>query len=184
MITRTFYACLFLCVFTFLARGADPRYVRSSSQTGSPKSSNAFDPLEQVTSSFPQSLKLNPSKRILEFCPDFDACDGFVASPTVLIATLKDFGYLYIYFFSDYFDLPRWRERPESRATAQRVLSKPEYRNCKRESDFDTARCVLLDLSQKGGIRLEFVRYDEGKRNVVPEDVVKELSQKKSPPRQ
>jgi hypothetical protein len=156
-----------------------------SQRTGAVNPSDAaLDPLKQVTSSFPQSIKLNQSKRILEFCPDFDTCDAFVAAPTVSIATLKDFAYLYVYFFSDYFDLPQWRERPEARASAQRVLSQPEYRNCKRDGEFDTARCVLLGLSQKGGIRLEFVRYDEGARNVVRRDVVKELSEKKSPPSQ
>jgi hypothetical protein len=191
MITRTFYACLLLslCAATAncssVAPATEPKYERPLPQAGSRSSSDgAFDPLEQVTNTFPQSIKLNQSSRVLEFCPDFDTCDGFVASPTVSIATLKDLGYLYIYFFSNYFDLPRWRTRPESQATAQRVLSEPEYRSCKRESDFDTARCVLLGFSQKGRIRLEFVRYDEGKRNVVPEDLVKELSEKKSPPRQ
>jgi hypothetical protein len=164
-------------------RGLDAEYRRSSPQAGSEgSSSTAFDPLEQVTTSFPQSIKLNQSKRILEFCPD-DTCHGFVGS-AVSVITLKDFAYLYLYFFSDYTYLPAWRKRPESQTVAERVLSKPEYGNCKRNSDFDSARCVLLGLSQKGTVRLEFIRYDEGKRNVVREDIAKELSEKKSPAQQ
>ena len=191
MIRSTFYACLvpllYATICVPLASGTDSSYGPRgpSPQTGSRGSSNAaFDPLQQVTSGFPQSIKLNQSKHTVEFCPDYDACDGFVASPNVSFATLKDFAYLYIYFFSGYFNLPTWRDRPDSRATTVRVLSNPEYRNCKRESELESARCVLLGLGQKGSIKLEFIRYDEGKRNVVPEDVVKELSEKKSPARQ
>jgi len=60
-----------------------------------------FDPLRQITSSFPGSVKLNEKRRVMEFCPD-ETCDGFVASSDVSVATLKDFAYLYIYFFSEY----------------------------------------------------------------------------------
>ena len=115
MINRMFYACLLLFLYAAscspVSRGADPEYGRRgpSPQTGSGSSSNAaFDPLEQVTSSFPQSVKLTQSKRILEFCPD-ETCHGFVGSADVSIATMKDFAYLYLYFFSDYTYLPEWR---------------------------------------------------------------------------
>ena len=40
---------------------------------------------------------------------------------------------------------------------------------------------MLLDLSQKGAMKLEFIRYDEGGRNVVREDSVKELTEKTPP---
>jgi len=156
-----------------------PQQTRAANASGT-----AFDPLKQVISAFPESIKLNQSKRILEFCPDYEVCDGFVASPSIAIATLKDFAYLYIYFYSDYFDLPKWRNHPESEATVERVLSKPEYRNCKHDSYFESARCVLLDRSRKGAIRLELIRYDEGARNVVREDMVKKLTETTRPPKQ
>jgi len=92
------------------------------------------------------------------------------------ITTLKDAAYLYVYFFSTFYDLAKWRNQTESRATAQHVLLKPEYRNCKRDMEVDSARCLLLSLAQKGAIRLEFVRYDEGSRNVVKDDLVKEVT--------
>lgn len=143
-------------------------------------SGRTFDPLKQLTSGFPQSVTLNQGRRTLEFCPD-ETCHRFVGSQGVSIAALKDFAYLYVYFFSDYYSLPKWRSQTESRATAEQILSKPEYQSCKRDTDFDGARCVLLELSQKGFVRLEFIRGDEGARNLVREDVVKELSEKKSP---
>ena len=145
-------------------------------QTTRASSDLAFDPLKQVATVFPGRIKLNQAKRTVEFCPDYDTCDGLEASQAVSVATLKDAAYLYFYFFSTFYDLPKWRDQSGSRATAERVLSKPEYRNCKREMDVDTARCLLLGLAQKGAITLEFIRYDEGSRNVVKEDLVKELT--------
>lgn len=68
--------------------------------TGANHSDAAFDPLKQVTSGFPQSVKLNQNERIVEFCPDHETCDGLVVSPAISISTLKDVAYLYIYFFS------------------------------------------------------------------------------------
>jgi hypothetical protein len=141
------------------------------------------DPLQQVANGFPRSIKLNEKRRTLEFCPD-NTCDGFVSSASVPVAELKDFAYLYIYYFSNFIYLPDWRSHAEAKNAAERVLSKPEYRGCERESDRETARCVLLDHSRGGRIKLIFVRYDENQRNVVPEDIVKELSEKPSPQKQ
>ena len=63
------------------------------------------------------------------------------------------------------------------------MLSKPDYRKCKDENSREAARCVLRDLSRAGRIKLIFVRYDEGERNVVPENIADELSEKKPVPR-
>ena len=101
------------------------------------------------------------------------------------MASLKDFAYLYVYFFSDYLVyLPEWRDRDGSKHTAERVLSKPEYLTCKSDNSRDAARCVLLRLSRNGKIKLLFIRYDEGQRNVVPENVAKLLSENKATPKQ
>jgi hypothetical protein len=143
-----------------------------------------FDPLRQITSSFPGSVKLNEKRRVMEFCPD-ETCDGFVASSDVSVATLKDFAYLYIYFFSEYLVyLPEWRSHDEARNTAEHVLSKPEYLSCKRGSSREAARCVLLYLSRNGKIKLLFIRYDEGQRNVVRENIAGQLAEKKAVPKQ
>jgi hypothetical protein len=81
-------------------------------------------------------------------------------------------------------DLADWRKGAEAKKTAETVLSKPEYQNCKNEINVEAARCVLLNLSRGGAIRLIFIRYDEGKRNVGAEDIVRELSEKRVPPKQ
>ena len=85
---------------------------------------------------------------------------------------------MYIYFFSDYIYLPEWRSKAEAKNAAERVLSKPEYHSCESENDTEKARCVLLDVSRGGRIKLIFVRYDENRRNVVPENISKELSKR------
>jgi len=140
-----------------------------------------FDPLKQLTGSFPDTIELKNGGRLLEFCPD-GTCDGFVVSGTMPVATLKDFAYLYEYFFSDYTFLGEWRARQEAKDAAERVLSKPEYRNCKSDSNREAARCVLLGLSRNGRVRLIFVRYDEGERHAVRRDIVKQLTEKEPIP--
>ena len=130
----------------------------------------AVDPLQELKGSFPDSIKLNVGgKKSVEFCPD-NTCDYLVAGQEISAETLKDFAYLYIFFFSDYFVLDEWRNRKESMAIAKKILSKPDYRDCKKDED-DAARCILQKLARTYKIKLYFVRYDEGKRNLVPEDI-------------
>jgi hypothetical protein len=51
-----------------------------------------------------------------------------------------------------------------------------------RETESDRQMgCALLDLSRNGRIKSMFVRYDENRRNIVPEDISKELSRKPAP---
>jgi hypothetical protein len=52
-----------------------------------------FDPLKQITSTFPKSIAFKKNGKLLEFCPD-NTCHGFSASDNVSVATLKDFAYL------------------------------------------------------------------------------------------
>lgn len=145
--------------------------------------SKSFDPLTQITSTFPKTTELKNRGKLLEFCPD-NTCDGFVAAGPVSVDALKEFAYLYIYFFSDYYILQEWRNQEAARKAAEDILSKPEYRGCRGENSRETARCVLLDLSRDGKIKLIFVRYDENQRNVVRKDIVKELSVGKVAPKQ
>ncbi len=143
---------------------------------------SASDPLEQLASSFPDA-KLKNKGRLLEFCPD-ETCDGFVSSGNVSVATLKDFAYLYVYYFSDYTFLGGWRDKEASKKTAERVLSKPEYLDCKNPNGREAARCVLRNLSRERRIRLIWVRYDEGQRHVVSRNIAEQLSEKKTAPKQ
>jgi hypothetical protein len=154
-------------------------------QTPSAAANDAsFDPLQEIKNSFPGSIKLSEKRRLLEFCPD-ETCDGFLASNDVSMATLKDFAYLYIYYFSDYLVyLPEWRQHDDATRAAEGVLSKPEYRNCRKDYGREASRCVLLDLSRGGRIKLLFIRYDEGQRNVVHENIADKLIEKKGSPKQ
>jgi hypothetical protein len=135
------------------------------------------DPLTSLTSAFPNTITLKKRGHLLEFCPD-NTCDGFVSRSSVPVPELKDFAYLYVYFFSEYIYLPDWRTHADAKDAAQRILSRPEYASCRMGTDIETARCVLLRLSKGERIKLIFVRYDENRRNVVPEDIRKELTRK------
>ncbi len=141
-----------------------------------------IDPLEQLNKGFPQSVELKNNGRLLEFCPD-GTCDGFVSSGNVPVATLKDFAYLYIYFFSDYTFLEDWRNAEDAKKAAEQILGNPEYSSCKNAGKRDAARCILQDLSRNGKVRLIFVRYDEGERNVVRKNLAEKLSVKDPVPK-
>lgn len=133
-------------------------------------SNEAIDPLQEVQKTF-KGIQVKIGDEIsIEFCPD-NTCDLFTGSKGVSLESLKDFAYLYIYFFSDYYQLEKWRGSKEPRLIAKQILSKPNYQVCKMENDEDAARCVLRQLAQKGQIKLYFVRYDENTRNIVSKDI-------------
>ena len=136
-----------------------------------------FDPMKQLSKTFPETVEIKKKGQVLEFCPD-GTCDGFVTSGNVSVAKLKDFAYLYVYFFSDYTFLSEWRSKEEAKKTAEHVLSKSEYRNCKNANSREAARCLLRDLSRGGKIKLIFVRYDEGERHEVAKNLAERLSER------
>jgi len=182
---RKFSTRLLAVVAISCMQSTGPLYARPSDPPQNAKSEpdNAqFNPLKYLTSEFPKSITLKKQGHLLEFCPD-DTCNGFVSSANVPVSQLKDFAYLYVYFFSQNALLPGWRSHPEAKNAADRVLSRPQYHNCKRANALESARCVLLDLSRDERIKLIFVRYDENARNVVPLDIRKELSEKQESPR-
>lgn len=141
----------------------------------------ASDPMKELSKTFPNTVAIKNKGRLLEFCPD-GTCDGFVTSGNFSVPTLKDFAYLYVYFFSDYTFLSEWRGKEEAKNTAEDILSKPEYRSCKNENSREAARCVLRDLSKGGRVKLIFVRYDEGERHAVPKNLAERLSEKQDAP--
>jgi hypothetical protein len=169
--------CLLSLTFACLTATAHPVLAGGLSQQNASSAPDGLklDPMKYLTDNFPDTVALKQNGHLLEFCPD-NTCHGFASSANVSVATLKDFAYLYIYYFSEYIYLSDWRGHPTAKEAAERILSEPEHHYCKSESDRDTARCVLLDLSRGGKIKLMFIRYDENRRNVVPEHIPKELS--------
>lgn len=141
-----------------------------------PNSKAEPDPLKQLTATFPNSVHYRDHGRVLDFCPD-NTCHGFSALYSVPGGSLRDFAFLYVYYFSDYYALPEWRTNEQVKLATGRVLAKPSYRGCKKETDRESARCVLLTLSGQGKVKLFFIRYDEGKRNVVQEDIREQISE-------
>jgi len=141
-----------------------------------------FDPLQQLEKAFPDTVEVKNHGSLLEFCPD-GTCDGFVTSGSVPLPTLKDFAYLYTYFFSDNITLDDWKATEGAKEMANRVLGQSQYLACKNADNREAARCVLRDLSRNGRIRLIFVRYDEGERHAVSEDLQEKLANGTTPKR-
>jgi hypothetical protein len=133
------------------------------------------DPLQQLQKAFPDTVELKNHGKLLEFCPD-GTCDGFVSSGNVPVPTLKDFAYLYVFFFSDNATLDDWKRTEDAKKTAERVLAQSQYLSCANADSLEAARCVLRDLSRGGRIRLIFVRYDEGERHAIPENLSEKLA--------
>lgn len=131
------------------------------------------DPIRVISKSF-QDIKVQTEangKQSVEFCPD-NTCDFFLARRDISLESLKDFAYIYIYFFSDYDVLEKWRSGEEHAKLAQQILLKPIYKNCKGKTDEESARCLLRRLSREDRIGLYFVRYDEHERNVSPVNII------------
>lgn len=68
---------------------------------------------------------------------------------------------------------------PDLRGVAAEGSSNPEYAKCKRDDHLEWARCELLDQSRGGRIKLIFIRYDEGQRNVTHGNFAEKLAAKK-----
>jgi len=64
----------------------------------------------------------------------------------------------------------------DAKKTADGVLGQTQYLACKNIDNREAARCVLRDLGRNGRIRLIFVRYDEGERHAVRENLQQKLS--------
>lgn len=110
-------------------------------------------------------------ERSIEFCPD-NTCDSILARRAVSLDSLKDFAFIYLYFFSDYYVLEEWRSNEGPTKRARAILSKPAYKSCMKRTEVESARCFLRWLGRGGQVSLYFVRYDEGERNVVPTNLI------------
>ncbi len=129
------------------------------------------DPLKQVTKSFPNTIKIKKNGKQIEFCPD-ETCEGFVSSK-LSPAHLRNFAYLFLYYFSGYTDLEQWRTKTPNRVAAERILKRPEFATCREENPRIKARCSLF-LMNRQGVRVYFSRDDEGERNFGDLDLAEE----------
>lgn len=119
---------------------------------------------EELNRAFPGSttIESDACDRI-EFCPD-NTCEAFEAGQ-VGPKRLMEFVYLYVYAFSDYYVLTKWRTERAAREVASSILTASRYRGCQAASDKETARCALRLLGAEGRITMFDVRYDENARH-------------------
>ena len=118
-----------------------------------------------ISESFSDSLDVvfQTDHAFLEFCPD-NTCDLVVFEKDSPESSLLDFGFIYIYYFSDYYILEKWREKDESKLLASQVLESKVYASCRNPSETEWARCILHLLGEQYQVKIYAVRYDEGER--------------------
>jgi hypothetical protein len=133
------------------------------------------DPLRQLTRAFPRSIEFKNQGHLIEFCPH-NTCDAFSAAASVSERSLEDLAYLYEFYYSGFIYLEDWRAGDEGKADAEQVFAKPEYRHRLPEGGRSAAPCVIEEIGGGGRVRLLFIRYDEHRRNVVPLNLIRELS--------
>ena len=140
-------------------------------------STSLADPLQEISKSFPDTITIKENgKKSIEFCPD-NTCDLFVAKKKVSVDVIKDFSYLYIYFFSDYYALDDWRKSKSATFIADKILKKPNYQLCKNGDQRQKARCLLRYLYKKNQIEVHAVRYDENIRSTEKINIESVISQ-------
>lgn len=132
-----------------------------------------IDPLQEINRFFTDSVSVETNDDFsIEFCPD-NTCVFVVANKRVSLEILKDFAYLYVYFFSTYYVLDEWRNQEQPKLIAKQILSKDLYRNCKSDVEEQAARCLLCEWSRTSNIQLYAVRYDENVRSLDRVDIYK-----------
>lgn len=138
---------------------------------GLTSSASLADPLQEIRESFPDTITIKETgRKSIEFCPD-NTCDMFVAKKKVSVDVMKDFSYLYIYFFSDYYALEDWRKSKRAFFIADKILKKPDYQLCKNGDQRQMARCLLRYLCKKSQIEVYAVRYDENIRSTEKKNI-------------
>ncbi len=120
---------------------------------------------QEINKAFPEGMRIKQNKQqVMEFCPD-NTCDAFVGGKEIPIERMMDFAYIFVYYFSDFYVLTNWRTQESSTITIKKILNKPDYKGCKRQTQKQTARCVLHLLHKENHIKLYTVRYDEKVRH-------------------
>ena len=121
----------------------------------------------ELTDSFPRDTQVivEAESVTVEYCPD-NTCDVFTIDDPSGAEVLQDFAYAYLLGASTYIYLKPFQAHTDS-TTTKTVLGRYSA-HCPEDSLTQVARCVITHLIDKYPIRVSFVRYDEGERNVVP----------------
>ncbi len=127
----------------------------------------------RLSSDFGSAITLNASGSIsIEYCPD-NTCQLFTAKKSVTEKELKDFVYLYMYFFSDFNSLKEWRTKANSVETLRGIFNESGNLRCTSKVEVDIARCILKKLSTEKKIQIYDIRYDEGKKHKTLVNIIK-----------
>lgn len=131
---------------------------------------DAMSAISALRDVFPDAVEITRSQEMtVAFCPD-NTCDLIVAQADVPYVDL-DFTFLFIFYFSDYYDLQRLRNDDRAAQTATAILGSPRYRSCRRGSRAADARCVLQSLAGVRRISAYAVRHDENVESRVQYDL-------------
>lgn len=109
------------------------------------------------------SVTSHDEETIVEYCPD-NTCSVITAIGSADAQEIQDFAYVYLFTRSSYIYLKTFQQDTRSGRT-QSVLDRYSS-GCPQLTAQEAARCIFSRLATKHEIRVEFVRYDEGERNI------------------
>ena len=114
---------------------------------------------------FPSDIQIieKDELTVVEYCPD-NTCEVFTVVGPADAYDVQDFAYAYLLTASTYYYLESFQKDIRSESTA--AVVKRHSAHCPEGSIADAARCIMARLGAKYVIRVEFVRFDEGERNV------------------
>jgi hypothetical protein len=113
---------------------------------------------------------------VIRYCPD-NTCEAFRATRPGTSAALADFVLLYLFVVSDYSYLGEWqRGKPPQRVE---FLLQHYSASCGTATRTSLVKCTLTTLQRSAGVRLVFIRYDEGARGEVPMSLSYEMTRPK-----
>ncbi len=125
--------------------------------------------MSYLRQSFPDAIEESKVRNRISIgaCPD-GTCDAVNVPSSALNRDATDALYLYLLYFSTFVLLKDWKEKPETKKIGDEIVKRhTKGKMCSRKSGVEASKCIIRELAKKNDLKFEYIRYDEGGRNVM-----------------